>query len=388
MHYFNSQVDNLDTYQMFRTMGVEEIFTLLHQNASRSHLPPLSLAFGNTDFSVQEYVDLGLLASEVEAVLSYGDIRGRIELRSKISSFYASNFGVDIPVERILITDGATGALVLALGLLVRPGSEVIVPNVGYTYYPRIIQAFGGIPIRAPLDAAFNLESSHIADLITAKTAAIVVNSPGNPHGNITSFETLAEIASLGIPVVFDEVYQFITFTGSFAPSAAQLPQEHFIVNGFSKSFAIPGLRMGFLIVPSRYAEVAESMMLLLHICTNRPAQLLAERLLERADVVLEAHQAYIHRNRDIFLAACSRHNLRLLTHPQAGFYGIINLPENIDSMTAARLLAKNYALATAPGTDFADFDPGFLRLNFARRAEDVEDAVQRIAQFLQDIAH
>lgn len=198
--------DIQNTIPLFRMMGIDEVCTLLHQNTSRSHLPPLSLAFGNTDFSVQEYVDFGLPSSEVDAVLSYGDICGEIELRLKLSSFYASRFGVDIPAARISIADGATGALVLALGLLVRPGSEVIVPSVGYPFYPRIIRTFGGIPIAAPLDSAFNLESSHIADLITAKTAAIVVNSPGNPHGNITSLETLAEIASLGIPVVFDEV--------------------------------------------------------------------------------------------------------------------------------------------------------------------------------------
>ena len=375
-----------DSIELFRTMGMEEVCTLLEQNASLKQLPPLCLAFGDSDFSVQEYVDFNLQANEVETLLSYGDIRGEISLRSKLSSFYASRFGIDIPAARISITDGATGALVLALGLLVRPGSEVIVPSVGYPFYQKIIRTFGGIPVTVPLDTAFNLDSKYIANSITAKTAAIVVNSPGNPHGNITSLETLAEIASLGIPVIFDEVYQFITFTGSVAPSAAQLPQEHFIVNGFSKSFAVPGLRMGFLIVPSCYVEAAETLMLFLHICANRPAQLLAERLLERSDVVLEAHQVYMRQNRDIFVAACDRHNLRLRALPQAGFYGIIDLPENIDSMTAARLLAKDYAVATAPGTDFADFDPGFLRLNFARRAEDVEEAVQRIAQCLRNL--
>jgi aspartate/methionine/tyrosine aminotransferase len=197
----------------------------------------------------------------------------------------------------------------------------------------------------------------------------------------------LAEIASLGIPVIFDEVYQSMTFA---APSATQLLKEHqahFVINGFSKSFAVPGLRIGFVVVPSRYLEAAESLKVLLNICPNLPGQLLAERLLEQSEVVLNAHRRYLGRCRDIFLNACSRHSLPLLNYPQAGFYGLIDLPENIDSMTAARILAVEYAVGTAPGADFAEKEQGFLRVNFAGSAANVEEAVGRLARGLQKMA-
>ncbi len=220
-------------------MGIDQISILLA--GKKSHWRPISLAFGQSDFPIQEYLDLTLQAKEVEKVLGYGDIGGQMSLREKISSFYASSLGVDIPAAQILITDGATGALVLALGLLVRPGSEVIIPAVGYAAYPRIVQMFAGIPISASLDAEFNLSPHRLPDLITAKTAAIIVNSPGNPYGNIASLDLLAEIASMGIPVIFDEVYQLMTFGGDFAPSGTQLSGQHFVINGFAKSFAVPG---------------------------------------------------------------------------------------------------------------------------------------------------
>lgn len=370
----------------FRPMGIDKISTLLDRNASHYQLRPISLAFGQSHFPIQEYLDLSLQTKQVETLLGYGEIRGQMSLREKISNFYASNSNVELPPERILITDGATGALVLALGLLVRPGSEVIIPAVGYAAYPRIVGVFGGIPIPAPLDAEFNLDCRRLHDLITTKTAAIILNSPGNPYGNIASLEMLAEIASFGIPVIFDEVYQHNTFSDSSAPSATQLPGEHFVVNGFSKSFAVPGLRVGFLIVPTPYLEAAESLKVLLNICPNLPGQVLAEQLVERSRLLLNAHRSYLSRCRDLFLKACSRHTLPLLNYPQAGFYGIIDLPKKVDSMTAARMLAGEYGVATAPGSDFAEIDPGFLRVNFAGSSADVEEAVGRIAKCLQKI--
>lgn len=365
-------------------MGIDKILTLLDRN--QSHWQPISLALGQSDFPIQEYVDLTLQPKEVEKIIGYGDIGGEISLREKISHFYASILGVNIPAVQILITDGATGGLVLTLGLLVRPGSEVIIPAVGYGAYARTVQMFGGIPISAPLDAEFNLSPHRLPDLITAKTAAIIVNSPGNPFGNIASVEMLAEIASFGIPVIFDEVYQLLTFTGNFAPSATQLPGEHFVVNGFAKSFAVPGLRIGFAIVPPSYGKAAQNMKVLLNICPNLPGQVLVQRLLEESKVLLEAHRSYLHRCRNFFLAVCDRYCVPAIGNSPAGFYGTIAIPEGIDSMKAASILAKDYAVATAPGTDFAETDPGFLRVNFTKNPQDVEEGVSRIAKFLEKV--
>ncbi len=368
----------------FSPMGIDKISALLAGN--QSEWPPISLAFGQSDFPIQEYLDLSLQAKEVEKVLGYGDIGGQMSLREKISSFYASTLDVDIPAARILITDGATGALVLALGLLVRPGSEVIIPAIGYPAYPRIVRIFGGIPISAPQDAEFNFDLRGLPEKITAKTAAIILNSPGNPHGNIASLEMLVEIASFGIPVIFDEVYQLMTFSGAVAPSGSQLPGEHFVVNGFAKSFAVPGLRIGFLIVPPSYAEAAESLKVSLNICPNLLGQLLAERLLERSPLLLKAHRNYLSRCRKVFLEACDRYSVPVMKNSQGGFYGILELPEKMDSMQAASMLAKDYAVGTAPGTDFAETDPGFLRVNFTKGPKDVSEGMGRISEFLQKV--
>ncbi|MGD1713982.1 pyridoxal phosphate-dependent aminotransferase [Dapis sp. BLCC M172] len=365
-------------------MGIDKISTLLAGN--QSHWRPISLAFGQSNFPIQEYVDLTIKTKEVEKILGYGDISGQMSLREKISSFYASTLDIDIPAAQILITDGATGALVLALGLLVRPGSEVIIPAVGYGHYRRTVQMFGGIPISAPLDVEFNLSYHRLSDLITAKTAAIILNSPGNPYGNVASLEILAEIASFGIPVIFDEVYQLTTFAGAFAPSGTQLPGDNFVVNGFAKSFAAPGLRIGFLIVPPSYAQAAQSLKVLLNICPNLPGQLLAERLLERSAVLLKDHRSYLHRCHNLFLATCDRYSLSAIRNSQAGFYGILELPKEMDSMQAASMLAKDYAVGTAPGTDFAETDPSFLRVNFTKSPKDMEEGLGRIAEFLEKV--
>jgi len=379
--------DNPFQKLMFRPMEIDKICTLWQQHANSSQLQPISLAFGQSNFPVWEYADLTLQAEEIEQVVGYGDIRGQISLREKISHFYETVLGVHVSPKQILITDGATSALVLALGIFVTPSKEVIVPEVAYSSYARVINLFKGKPVWAPLDENFNLDSDRLSDLITDKTVAIICNSPGNPHGNISSLELLAEVASLGVPVIFDEVYQCTTFTDTFAPSALQLLGEHFIINGFAKSFAVPGLRMGFAIVPSCYIEAAENLKVLLNLCPNLPGQLLVERLLAQSKIVLNAHRHYLHSCRDNFLKVSSHHMLPLLNYPQAGFYGIIALPKHIDSMTAAEILAVDYAIATVPGTDFSEQDPHFLRINFTGNMADVDEALLRIAQGLQKMA-
>ena len=369
-------------------MGMDEISTMLSNNVSDSGFRVISLAFGQSDFPVWEHINFDFQAAEMETNLHYGDTQGEVSLRKKISDFYASNFNIDSPATRILITDGATGALALTLGMLVSRGDEVIIPEVGYAAYSRIIAIFGGVPIPAPLDENFNLDVRRLPDLITSNTAAIIVNSPGNPHGNISDLSALAEMASLGIPAIFDEVYQCATFDGVFAPSATQLPEQHFVINSFSKAFAAPGLRMGFVIVPSRYAEAARSMKVSLNICPNRLGQVLAEQLLDHSRKILRAHSRYLKRHYDIFLNASSTLSLPVIDVPQAGFYGMIQLPEHIDSMTAGRTLAVDYAVGTAPGIDFSEKDPGFLRVNITVGSKNLKEALARMASALQKMTH
>ncbi len=376
--------DMQTTKSMMALTGIDQITALLQQN--RTDLQPIALAYGESDFPIHEYVNLALTSEEVNAVRGYSDILGRKQLREKISHFYASTLEVEIPTARICITDGATGALVLALGILVTPGSEVIIPAIRYSVYSRIIEMFGGRPIAAPLDQNFNVDLKRLAPLISEKTVAILVNSPGNPCGNITGLETLEAITSYGVPVIFDEVYQALTVSDSVAPSALELPGEHFIVNGLSKSFAVPGFRVGFLIVPSRYLNAAQSLKATLNPSTSNTAQILAERLLSNANSVLEAHRAYIRHSRDAFLSVCKHYEIRLVTEPRAGFYGMLDLEGCADSMTVAQLLAKEYAVAVAPGIDFTQNDPSFLRVNFTGNTSEVEEAVRRIAVCIKAI--
>lgn len=360
-------------------LGMDDIlnrFSVYHDRGTG--LAPVNLCMGSSAFDVRSHVSLALDDSEL-SLSAYLDPRGAAALRAALSEHYRRRQGVAINPDRILVTDGALGALHIAFLLLAGPGDDVLVPEIAFPAFRDFIAVVGARVVAVPTD--YDLAAVRAA--VTPRTRAIVVNSPSNPLGTVVSRARLEGLCSLGIPVISDEVYVDFGFDGD-APSAAPYADDHFIVGSLSKAFGVPALRIGYLVVPPRWLESAIAVKATLNVCTSLPAQLIAQRLVAAGDPIIAAHREHIRRNRDYMVSWCDREGLRLRDVPEGGFYCnlVPDAPIAGGSLEIARRLVDELGVAVFPGSDFADPDPGFIRINYARSRADLEMALPRLKAF------
>ena len=316
--------------------------------------------------------------------LSYGDINGLMSLRTEICKYYKEKFDYDLSPERICITDGASGALTIALAMLLSESGEVILPGSCYPVYKNLTKILRADYQLAPVRDDFCLDIAELRQLITKKTRAIIVNSPSNPHGTFLQAYELEEITDLGIPVIFDEVYQSLPITDSTIPSAIRFSDRHFIVNSLSKSIAIAGIRIGYLIVPEEQVSLMINLKAILNMCTSLPGQRFAECLMRHWDALVYQHKKMLKENWSLFQEATNSLGLKLRSEPQAGFFALVDVAgTGQSSIEISRDLAAHHALATVPGLDFQESNHDFLRLNFACPSSQIEPGLSRLANYL-----
>lgn len=353
------------------------------RNARSSEPTPLDVSYGLSTYDVRQHVDLTLTGGELD-IASYGDPQGMLALRQALSAMYQEQYGVTVDPEHFLITDGAFGALTVALGALVEPGDEVILPSVYFQSYPPLVQTFGGRPVFCPLEGDGTYDMSALRKLLGPRTRAIVINSPSNPYNSITSRAKLEELAALDIPLVSDEVYAGLAYDVDM-PSLVQVSQDHFVVSSLTKVCAAGSLRVGFVIGQGEAMERAWEIKTTTNFCTSKPSQLLAIRIMEKWSEISGAHRAWVRERRDVFVEECQRLGLRLGPYPNAGFYGVIDVSHTGRStFDIACDLIDDYNLLIYPGIDFAAEDPGFLRVTFACATERLTETLARIATYLE----
>jgi (5-formylfuran-3-yl)methyl phosphate transaminase len=345
--------------------------------------PPVNLCMGSSAFDVRSQVSLALEDPEV-SLSAYLDPRGIAPLREAIAKYYLQQHKVVINPDRIIVTDGALGAIHISFLLLAASSDEVLVPEIAFPVFRDFIAMRGAHAVSVPAD--YDLAAVRAA--VTSRTRALVVNSPSNPLGTVVSRTRLEALCSLGIPVISDEVYVDFGFDVE-APSAVPYADDHFIVGSLSKAFGVPALRIGYLVVPPRWLEPAIAIKATTNVCTSLPAQLLARRLLAAGDRIIAAHREHVRQNRDHVVSWCEREGLRLRDVPAAGFYCNLfpDTPIAGGSLALARRLVDELGVAVFPGSDFADPDPGFVRINYARSQAELDMALPRLKALLTGAA-
>ncbi len=371
--------------KVYPSLAMDEIVSAFTQQSHHA-LKPIHFAFGQSSFNPFDFVDIQLSRTELGQTRGYGQMKGLLSLRKAICTYYQETFGYDLSPERIIITDGASGGLVMAMALLLSTGGELILADSCFPAYRPLATMFNAQCRFAPLNDSYTLDIEALTRLISPKTQAILVNSPSNPHGSVLNADELEAITQLGVPVVFDEVYQTLPLTDTPVASAIEFAEgnQHFIVNSFSKSLAVAGFRVGYLIVPETHKKVMTNLKAVVNVCTNRPNQLIIRELFHHWDVLLVEHRKMLRQNWQIFKETANQLGLKMLLEPQAGIFGMIDVSHTgRDSMQIALDLARKFALTTAPGIDFQDHDTGFLRLNFAGPTDEIAIGLQRLASYL-----
>ena len=347
------------------------------------------MEIGEPDFTAPPaVVEAGVRALR-DGRTAYSATLGLPMLREAIARHYAERFGQALAPERVAVTAGASGALLLTLALYVDPGDEVLVPDPGYPGYRHFVRAFEGLPRPLALSpaAAFQPTLELVRRGWTARTKALVLGSPSNPTGTVADPEELARIARFvaerGGVLIADEIYQGLVY-GTASATALGLPGEVVLVNSFSKYFCMTGWRLGWVVLPSARVRDFEKLAQHFFICAPSAAQYAAlEAFTPATRQVLEARRAEFERRRDLLVPALGRAGLAVPAAPRGAFYVYADCSAFGDAHRFALELLEAEGVAATPGLDFGANDASrYVRFAYTRGLDELEEAAARIARF------
>jgi aspartate/methionine/tyrosine aminotransferase len=331
----------------------------------------------------------------VEAIrtrrLGYTDSAGLPQLREAISSHYREQLGASVPPSRIVITSGASGAFLLALGTLINPGDEVLMPDPCYPCNRHFVRLFEGRPRLIPVDERqrYQLTAADVRSGWSEVTRGVLLASPSNPTGTSIPRDELKAIVettrALGGFVIVDEIYQGLSYEGK-ASTALDFADDVFVVNSFSKYFCMTGWRLGWIVAPESHVREIVKLAQNAFICPSAPAQYAALAAFRPETLsVLEQRRREFQRRRDFMVPALRRLGFRVPLMPEGAFYIYAGCEEfDRDSGRLALRLLEEAGVAITPGLDFGSNAPErHVRFAYTRALEDLREGVQSIARVL-----
>ncbi|MDP1651697.1 MAG: pyridoxal phosphate-dependent aminotransferase [Rhodocyclaceae bacterium] len=311
-------------------------------------------------------------------------------LREAIAGFYATRYGVAVDPARIVVTAGASGALLLALGALISPGDEWLLTDPGYPCNRHFVRFCEGVPRALDVDATTNFQptAAIVGAGWTARTKGLLVASPANPTGTLIEPAQLAAlwqtVRERGGTLIVDEIYHGLTY-GVDAPTALEISDDIIVINSFSKYFGMTGWRLGWLVVPPRMVRDIEKLAQNLFISPSAPAQQAAlAAFTPETLAICAARRAEFKARRDLLLPGLRKIGFDIAGEPQGAFYiyaGIGNLDK--DSHALAGKLLEQAGVAATPGLDFGNNAPGrHMRFAYTVAAEKLAAGLERMTRF------
>jgi aspartate/methionine/tyrosine aminotransferase len=305
-------------------------------------------------------------------------------LKARIARHYDETYGVAVEPGQIVLTCGASPALLLALISSFDPGDRVVLARPGYVAYRNTLKALHMTPVEIACgpESRFQLTAAHIAALDPAP-AGVIVASPANPTGTIIEAAELAAIAEVcrerGVRIVSDEIYHGLSYVGP-ARSMLEFAPDALVVNSFSKYFSMVGWRLGWLLSPLAHAPRARAYVGNLFLTAPSLSQHAALAAMDAREE-LEGHVAVYHRNRELLLQALPSLGLGAIAPPDGAFYIYADIGHlTDDSLAFCKRLLRETGVATAPGVDFDPVDGRrFIRFSFAVSTAETEEALRRL---------
>ena len=322
--------------------------------------------------------------------LYYTPALGLPALRAAIANDYQRRYGVAVAAERIVVTPGASGALLLALGLLIDPGSQVVLTDPGYPCNRHFVTFLGGTPVALPVGAETRYQptAAAVAAAWQPATVAAMVCSPANPTGTVIPPAELAAIVAVvegrSGRVVADEIYHGLVYTEP-TPTALAFSPGCLVVNSFSKYFHMTGWRLGWLVVPAGYEEAVDRLAQNLFLAPSTPAQHAALACFtEETEAILQVRAQEYRQRRDFLYAALTGLGFHLPVLPDGAFYLYADAsPFTTDTFQLAERLLAEAGVAVTPGIDFGDHQAGrHLRFAYTAPLARLEEGVTRLRRF------
>ena len=391
---FSSRAERIDP---FYVMEVAKAAQAMAREVAGTSEPMIFLNIGEPDFTAPPLVQEAAAKAVRDGATQYTNALGLDALRERISGWYQSRFGVDVPARRIVVTAGASAALHLACLALIERGDEILMPDPSYPCNRHFVSAAEGRAVLVPTTAAerYQLSSDKVQAAWTDKTRGVLLASPSNPTGTSIAPAELRRIHEVvqarGGVTMIDEIYLGLSYEEEFGHTALAIDENIISINSFSKYFNMTGWRLGWMVVPDAMVPVVERLAQNLFICASTVSQQAALACFEAESIAeYERRRAEFKARRDYFIPALQSLGLSVPVMPDGAFYAWADCTDAAQrlgvqgSWDFALEVMRRAHVAITPGRDFGTFEPErFVRFSMAHSMEQLQESVARLRKLL-----
>jgi len=346
----------------------------------------IHMEVGEPDFDTPECINEACYRAICGGKTHYTHSLGLIELREAISEDYWNKYHVKVSPEQILVASGTSPAMLLLFSALLEPGEEIILSNPYYPCYPNIIRFVGGSPVFVEVkeEEGFQYLPEMIEPKLSKRVKGIMINSPSNPTGNIMDGTRMKKIAEFSPFIISDEIYHGLVYEGK-AHSILEFTDHAFIINGFSKLYAMTGWRLGYIIAPKEFIRPMQKIQQNLFISASSFAQWGALIGLKEAEKDVQKMRNIYDQRRRFLLPRLKELGFGITVEPTGAFYILANAKRfSQDSYKLAFDILKEAKVGVAPGIDFGTGAEGYLRFSYANSLENIEEGMNRLGKYLE----
>ena len=345
------------------------------------------LEIGEPDFDTPQCIKDAACRALERGETGYTHSQGLAELREAICEEYGSRYGVSVDPEQIIVASGTSPALLLCFAALLEAGDSVAIPDPGYACYANFIAFVDGIPVSVPVSEAdgFHLTLETIRRNCATPPKAVMINSPGNPTGTLMPPERMRELADAGHCLVSDEIYHGLTYEGE-ERSVLEFTDNAFVLNGFSKRFAMTGWRLGYLIAPHSYVRPIQKLAQNLFICAGSIVQRAGIAALREAGPDVERMRGIYDERRRYMLRRLREMGLGVGAEPTGAFYVLADAGHlGRDAYGLAFDILEKAGVAVTPGIDFGKNGEGFIRFSYATSLDRIAQGMDRLQAYINN---
>jgi aspartate/methionine/tyrosine aminotransferase len=356
------------------------------QELERSGEHIIHLEVGEPDFDTPECISEAGYRAICDGKTHYTHSLGLIELREAIAEDYWKKYRVNVSPEQILVASGTSPAMLLLFSALLEPSDEVILSNPYYPCYPNIIRFVDGSPVFVQVleEEGFQYLPEMIMEKLSPRVKGIMINSPSNPTGNVMPAERMEEIAKFSPFIISDEIYHGLVYEGE-VHTILEFTDRAFVINGFSKLYAMTGWRLGYVIAPKEFMRPMQKIQQNLFISASSFAQWGAVAGLKATEKDIQDMRETYDRRRRFLIPKLRALGFGITVEPTGAFYILTNAKKfSKDSYRFAFDILKEAKVAVAPGVDFGTNAEGYLRFCYANSLENIEEGMNRLARYLE----
>lgn len=382
----------------FGRIGEENAFAVLARatELQRQGKDIINLGIGQPDFPTPEHIVEAAIKALRDGHHGYTPANGILPLREAVAADLHKRFSIDVSPEEVMIVPGGKVTMFMAILMFGEPGAEILYPDPGFPIYRSMIEYTGATPVPVPIreENGFAFSAEETLSLITPKTRLLIVNSPANPTGGVTpKAEVDKLVAGLvrfpDVAVMSDEIYDQMLYDGEKHVCLLSYPEIRdrlILLNGWSKTYAMTGWRMGFSVWPKPLYDNARKLAVNSHSCVNAPAQWAGLAALTGPQDAVAMMLAEFDRRRKAVVAGLNALPGISCIVPKGAFYAFPNVSQTgWKAKKLASALLEDAGVATIGGPDFGVHGEGYIRLSYANSLENIERALGRMSEFLKN---